>query len=86
MICCDVYELVVRILGSFISCFFFFDLFFFFFFFFFFLFVCVFYESFFWWLAFVICVMPMDSLCLKNLVGPSDLVRALALSLLVERY
>ena len=28
----------------------------------------MFYESFFWWLAFVICVMPMDSLCLKNLV------------------
>ena len=30
--------------------------------------------------------MPMDSLCLKNLVGPSDLVRALVLSLSVDRY
>ena len=46
----------------------------------------MFYKSFFWWLAFVICVMPMDSLCLKNLVGLSDLVRALALSLSVDRY
>ena len=30
--------------------------------------------------------MLMDSLCLKNLVGPSDLVRALASSSSVDRY